>query len=203
MYKFFLRSTVLAAFTTFCAVLAGCATQAKVDSFAATQKKAGIVFGQINRVFSNEDLLNVCKKNIGNPDMLSAACSDAPNVHLVQVGILIDGASHTRGEVIPKSFGVEPGMIVRLDMSKPMGLHFVEIAARQETNSCKWAGHYNNMLDRGNLANVGEIISGFSLGVLTSVAAPAILVKARNTPGGVECNGWSYKEVFKEFLAGN
>jgi hypothetical protein len=203
MFTKYLKSSFLVAALSSGAMLVGCATQAKVDSFAATQTKAGIVYGQVNRVFSNEDLLNVCKKNIGNPDMLSAACSDAPNVHLVQVGILIDGASHTRGEVIPKSFGVEPGMIVKLDMSKPMGLHFVEIAARQETKSCKWAGHYNNMLDRGNLTNFGEIVSGFSLGVLTFVAAPAILVKARNTPGGVECNGWSYKEVFKEFLAAN
>lgn len=200
MFTKLLKSSLLVAGVSLSAMLAGCATQTKVDAFTATQKKVGIVYGQVNKVFSDNELLSTCKNRKGDPEMLFAACSDAPNSHLVQVGMLIDGASHMRGEVIPKSFGIEPGMIVKLDMSKPKGLHFVEIAARKESENCKWTGHYNNMLDRGKLAHSGEVIGGFALGAFVPVVGVATLVKGRNTTGGVECNGWSYKESFKEFL---
>lgn len=201
MYTKFLKSSFLIAAVSSSAMLVGCASQAKVDAFTATQKKVGIVYGQVNRVFPDDEVLSTCKSGKGDPDMLKAACADTSNSYFVQVGMLIDGASHTRGEVIPRSFGVEPGMIVRLDMSKPKGLHFVEIAAKKESDSCKWVGHYNNMLDRGKLANSGEVIGAFSLGAFVPVVGAATLVKNRNTTGGVECNGWSYKESFKEFLA--
>ncbi len=201
MFTKYLKSSLLVAAVSSSAMLVGCATQAKVDAFTATQKKVGIVYGQVNRVFSDDDLLSTCKSGKGDPEMLSAACADASNSHLVQVGVLIDGAAHMRGEVIPKSLGVEPGMIVKMDMSKPKGLHFVEIAARKESDSCKWAGHYNNMLDRGKLAHSGEVIGGFALGAFVPVVGAATLIKSRNTTGGVECNGWSYKESFKEFLS--
>ena len=183
------------------ALVTGCATQAKVDAFTAMQKKAGVVYGQVNKVFDDDDLRKTCRSGKGDPDMLRAACSDVANSYVVQVGMLIDGASYVHGEVIPKSFGIEPGMIVKLDMLKPKGLHFAEIAARQETDTCKWIGHYNNMLDRGKLAHAGEVIGGFSLGALVPVVGAAALVKSINTTGGVECNGWSYKESFKDFLA--
>lgn len=200
MFTKYLKSALLVAAVFSSAMLVGCATQAKVDAFTAMQKKVGIVYGQVNRVFPDDDLLSICKSEKGDPDMLKAACADIPNSHFVQVGMLIDGSSHTRGEVIPKSLGVEPGMIVKLDMSKPKGLHFVEIAARKESDSCKWAGHYNNMLDRGKLANAGEVIGAFALGATLSILGVPVLVADRNTTGGVECNGWSYKESFKEFL---
>jgi len=184
------------------ALVTGCATQAKVDAFTAMQKKAGVVYGQVNKVFDDDDLQKTCRSGKGDPEMLRAACSDVANSHLVQVGILIDGVSHMRGEVIPKTFGIEPGMIVKLDMLKPKGLHFAEIAARQETDTCKWTGHYNNMLDRGKLTNSGEVVGAFMLGAsLPFVGGVAAIVKSINTTGGVECNGWSYKESFKDFLA--
>lgn len=203
MFNITFRKTLLALIVVSTTLVTGCATQAKVDAFTETQKKVGIVYGQVNRVFSDDDLLSTCKSGKGDPEMLLAACSDASNSHLIQVGMLIDGASHIRGEVIAKSLGIQPGMIVKLDMSKPKGLHFVEIAARKESDSCKWAGHYNNMLDRGRLANSGEIIGGVALGALAPVVGAATLVTGRNITGGVECNGWSYKESFKDFLDAN
>lgn len=185
-------------------VLTGCASsQTKVDAFTANVKRAGVAYVQVNKKLSTDDWAIACDKRKGDAEILDLICPKLNELQLVQVGVAVIGTPWNRQEFISKSIEIQPGMIVKLDMTKPMLLHFVEVAATQETEACKWTGHYNNMLDRTALKDFRDSVAAFTVAAAVPVVGAAALMTSRNTTGGVECNGWSYKEAYKDFLASN
>lgn len=183
-------------------LMTGCATsQNTKDAFLRDQKKAGLIYAQVDNVIPGIEGKSDCEKPDGTArikEIRAKICGRLNEVNWVRVTTLKNEGLFNNMEIVPSNMNLKVGSIVRLDASKDQGFRFVDVAAYEETESCKWTGSDNGLAD-GSVTKAGKIIGGFISGALV---VPAIAFYATKHQGGVECNGWSYKEAYSEVLQG-
>lgn len=184
------------------ALVTGCATsQSTKDAFLRDQQKAGLIYAQVDSVTPGIEGKSDCEKTDGTArirEIRSKICSRLNEVNWVRVTTLKNNALFNNMEIVPSNINLKVGSIVRLDVSKEQGFRFIELAAYEETPSCKWVGSTNGLAD-DKLTTTGKVVGGFIAGALV---LPAVAFYATEHQGGVECNGWSYKDAYREVLQG-
>lgn len=184
-------------------LMTGCATsQSTKDAFLRDQQKAGFVYAQVDKVIPGIEGKSDCEKTDGTArvkEIRSKICGRLNEVNWVRVTTLKNKALFNNMEIVPSNMNLKVGSIVRLDVSKEQGFRFVDVAAYEETESCKWMGSDNDLAD-GDVTKAGKVVGGFLAGM---TVVPGALYLASSRQGGVECNGWSYKEAYREVLQGS
>ncbi len=123
-------------------------------------------------------------------------CSRLNEFNIVNWTLLKDKSLLNRTEAVPVSVNLKVGSIVKLNANAESGFRFVEVAAYEETETCKWVGSSNSLTD-GKVTTAGKVVGGFIGGMLL---VPAAVVFSSDRQGGVECNGWSFKDVYGKAL---
>ncbi len=183
-------------------LMTGCASQKRVSEFQIAQKKAGVVYAQVNKIFPGNKLRDACDGKYEIPlEHQKLYCDRLDILNFVELGIVTDGSSFAYNELIPKSIPLEVASIVKLDFRRPIGNYFVEVVSLQETSTCQWTGRSNSGVD-GALKTMTLASGAFFAGVLMPIPTYAGVAVNRNRTGGVECEGWSYKQAFHDFLFG-
>jgi hypothetical protein len=166
--------------------------------------KSGVAYGHVGQVFTSQEFQKYCKSDVflkWNPNI---DCHDQ-TVKIFAVELVRKNGTYSYAEAIQKSTPVEVGTIVKLDMSKKRGARFIDVASLTETSTCRWVQDGGLNRTQASLAS-----SGVGVGAAL-LAAPVLLplgvigvVKTGNAgEGGVECDGWSYRVAFKDFLSVN
>ena len=185
----------------FIVFLTGCAsTRTKVEAFEAVQGKDGFVYAQVNSVEPGEVAKTACESNIGGDELKESReliCHRLAELKFINLSTLRSKIVFTSAEVIPKNLETQRGAIVKLDLSKPKHLRFVEVVSNVPTDTCKWIGS-DNELAYDSVTKAGSVVGAFVGGVLL---LPAAVHFSSDRQGGVECNGWSYKTAYKDFLS--
>ncbi len=199
------QSVFLAAVIGCLVLIAGCTTQQRVSDIDAAQEKAVIVYAQVNKISpASATYRGACEsKNLRLPEEYKRLyCHRLNELNAVELGIVLDGPFFVRNELISNNIALEVGAIVKLDLRRPKGDVFVGVESAQETPDCYWSGNPNNRLD-SSVKTAGKVVGGFLAGVLAPIpTAVGVNLVDRNITGGVECRGWSYKQVFHDFLSG-
>jgi hypothetical protein len=183
-------------------LMTGCATSQKTkDAFLRDQQKAGLVYAQVDKVIPGIEGKSDCEKTDGTErikEIRAKICGRLNEINWVKLTTLRNDKLFANMEIIPSTMNLKVGSIVRLDTSKEVGFRFVDVAAYEDTETCKWTGSANELTD-GSVKKAGRAIGGFIAGI---TVVPGLLYLASNRQGGVECNGWSYKEAYREVLQG-
>jgi len=126
-----------------------------------------------------------CAKGTISPE-IKYVCDDVDGykIILAYISKTAGGDLYTR-MVVPSSIATPVGSIVEFNPSRRLA-SFIRVATDKGTATCGWMGFSESMMAHVN--------SGFLLG-LTLVGAPLVFTDAFD--GGVECNGWSYKDLIK------
>ncbi len=189
------RTLILTCFCTTVAMLTGCANiQPKIDAFEQQSKRLGTIYAQVNRVMSSEDW-GYCDSSRASKQAKSAVCK--PNTKVVQVSWVTRGAAATLIQGVPVENSLNPGAIVVLDMTKPLGQNFVALASANETNDCYWEGKANDKID-SSIKTTGKSVGGFVTGALMPIPSAIYLATSIGGTGGVVCNGWNYQDAYKD-----
>ncbi len=178
--------------------MTGCATS-QLDAISSAEKKAGIVYAQVNKISPGTSLEKECRLTDASPEIRNfrmKVCSRLNEFNVVNWTLLKDKSLLNRTEAVPVSVNMKVGSIVKLDANAESGFRFVEVAAYEETETCKWVGSSNDLAD-GAVTAAGKFLGGFIGGMLLF---PAAVYFSLDRQGGVECNGWSYKNVYGEAL---
>jgi hypothetical protein len=203
MFKNTFKKTLLALVVASATLMTGCATsQSTKDAFLRDQQKAGLVYAQVDKVIPGIEGKSDCEKTDGTArvkEIRSKICGRLNEVNWVRVTTLKNRALFNNMEIVPSNVELKVGSIVKIDTAKELGFRFVELAAYEETPSCKWVGSTNGLAD-DKLTTTGKVVGGFIAGALV---LPAVAYYATEHQGGVECNGWSYKEAYREVLQGS
>lgn len=183
-------------------LMTGCASQKRVSEMQIAQQKAGVVYAQVNEIFPGIKLRDACDGKYELPlEHQKLYCHRLNDLNFVELGIVTDGSSFIHNELIPKLITLEAGSIVKLDFRRSIGNYFVEVVSLQETPTCHWSGRSNSRVDSSS--KTMAVASGsFLVGALMPIPSIAGVAVNRNRPGGVECEGWSYKQAFHDFLFG-
>jgi len=95
--------------------------------------------------------------------------------------------------VIPTVWNAQPNAIVQVN---PKRAAIAErLVAREPRQDCRWTGH-----SLESLTGTGGMVKGFAAGLLV-VPAVAVALNDNITEGGVECEGWSYKQLLLQYSA--
>ncbi|BDU56981.1 hypothetical protein [Limnohabitans sp. TEGF004] len=203
MYTNTLNKSFLLLAVVSTAFVSGCATsQSSKDVFLRDQQKAGVVYAQVDKVIPGIEGKSDCEKTDGTErikEIRSKICGRLNEVNWVRVTTLKNKALFNNMEIVPSTMTLKIGSIVRLDTSKEVGFRFVDVAAYEETETCKWMGSGNDLAD-DKLTTAGKVVGGFVAGALV---LPAAAFYATDRQGGVECNGWSYKTAYSDYLRSN
>ncbi len=182
-----------------CLVLTtGCATS-HLDAISSAEKKAGTVYAQVNKISPGTSLEKECGRTDASPEIRNfrmKVCSRLNEFNIVNWTLLKDKSLLNRTEAVPVSVNLKVGSIVKLNANAESGFRFVEVAAYEETETCKWVGSSNSLTD-GKVTTAGKVVGGFIGGMLL---VPAAVVFSSDRQGGVECNGWSFKDVYGKAL---
>lgn len=190
----------LALVISYAAFLTGCASsQVKLEAFQKARGETGFIYGQVNSVHPGINSKSDCDKSLGGDklkDTRERICGRLDELNVVYVSHVVNKEVITSNEIVPVALEIKRGAIIKLDLEKQSPFRFVEIAALEPTENCKWIG-YNNYLNDDTLVTGGKVIAGFVGGILL---LPAAVYFSSDRQGGVECNGWSYKTAYEEYL---
>lgn len=191
-----LRTIILSCVCVVAAMLTGCANiQPKIDAFEQQSKRLGVIYGQVTKV-QTPDEWGYCNSSRPAKQHKAAICK--PSTNAVQVSWVTKG-SRTQNTVegVSVEIQLEPGSIVILDMTKPYSQRFVSVVSKEETETCRWDGKKNALLE--STAYKAAITGpAFLAGALLPIPAVAYIVSTRNDLGGVVCNGWNYQDAYKD-----
>lgn len=180
--------------------LVGCASsQSKLEAFSAIQGNSGFAYAQVNSVYPGINSKSDCDKNFGGDklrDTREKICGRLEELKVIYISQLKDGKFLTSNEIVPSNLEISSGAIIKLDLAKQPPFRFVEISAFQPNETCKWVGS-DNALAYDPITKAGSVVVGFVGGMLL---LPAAVHFSSDHQGGVECNGWSYKTAYKEYL---
>ena len=212
MFKRSLQTSLLVTTLAAAAMLTGCASVktplSKADSeiYQRNVKDAGVIYVQVQELHSGVEIGKESKSCDATPAgtdddakaRLAKYCALLPESQVMRVIALSqkDGKIFTDFELAPKNVQVKVGSIVRLDTSKPKLYRFMDVAAYEPTPTCKWTGK-DNQVGASGIEKFVDLNIKFMSGVLI---VPGLILLAKDKDGGVECNGWSYKQVYREFL---
>jgi hypothetical protein len=153
-----------------------------------------VIYAQVNKVTPSEDW-GYCDSSRASIQHKKAICK--PEMNAVQVSwVTKSSTTYIETEAVSKDIKIQPGAVVMLDMSRPVAQHFVSVASLEETETCKWDGRRNVLLDSG-IRKFTEFTTVF----VAVAAAPVLgagLLYGRNDLGGVVCNNWNYQEAYKD-----
>jgi hypothetical protein len=185
------------------ALVTGCATsQSKLDAFTKARGNVGFVYAQVNSVTAGTETQKACDSAWGGDKTKAAReqiCNRLNELNVAYVSLLKNKDVITSKEVVPANLRLREGAIVKLDLSKEAPLRFVEVVAQEPSDTCKWVGSSNGLAD-DKLTTAGKVVGGFVAGALV---VPAAAFYATDRQGGVECNGWSYKTAYSDYLRTN
>lgn len=190
------------AVTIFCTLLlTGCASsQAKLKAFQKSQGDKGFIYAQVNSVEPGINTKSACDRNFGGEKLKKtreSICGRLDELNVIYVSELRDEKLLTSNEIVPVSLEIKRGAIIKLDLEKQSPFRFIEIAALEPNENCKWVGS-DNGLAYDPITKAGSVALGVVSGLLLW---PGIADMSREKIGGVECNGWSYKTAYKDFLS--
>ena len=185
--------------------LTGCASsQSKLEAFQKAGEEKGFIYVQVNYVEPGINTKSACESNFGGEKLKQRReliCHRLDGINVAYASQIKDLHTLVVKEVVPSSIEINPGSIIKLDLSKESPFRFVEVAALKPTESCKWVGSDNDQLD-SSLRKASQVAGGF-LGGLISIPAGLVYFYGVDHKGGVECDGWSYKKAYEAYLSRN
>jgi len=185
------------------ALITGCASsQKKLEAFNRIKIDTRFVYAQVNKISSGSTLKEECK-HLDKPPELKAfrmkVCPQMNAFNVVNWSLLLkDKLIFNRTEVVPVTVKLKVGSIVKLDENAEAGFRFVEVAAYEETETCKWTGSDNDLADNKATAT-GRFMGWFFAGAFMTVPAVGYQLVS-DQQGGIECDKWSYKTAYADFL---
>jgi hypothetical protein len=193
----------LALMISFMAFLTGCvSSQAKMEAFHKARGDTGFIYAQVNSVHPGINSKSDCDKNLGGDklkDTRDKICGRLDELNVVYVSHVVNKDVITSNEIVPVALEIKRGAIIKLDLEKQSPFRFVEIAALEPTENCKWVGT-DNQLAYNSVTKVGSVVLGTVAGLMFW---PGVAYLSTDLYGGVECNGWSFKTAYKDFLTRN
>ncbi len=196
----FLKVIMLSVVLGIIMLVSGCASSSsKLAAFNKIRGDSGLVYAQVNSVTPGIDSAKLCAayfKSDARNEAQDYLCPRLNEIKIAHVSHVKNKEIIVSNEAIPITVEVERGSIVKLDAAKASLLRFVEVASIQPTESCKWVGS-DNALAYDPATKAASVVGGFVGGALL---LPAAVFFASDQQGGVECNGWSYKNAYAEFL---
>jgi hypothetical protein len=205
MFKNTFRKTLLALAVGGTTLVTGCATsQSKLDeAFIKSLGNTGYGYAQVNSVAPGIATKKACDTEWGGEKTKATRdkiCNRLNEFNAAYVSLLKNkGNILASNEIVPTNIELKTGAIVKLDLTKESPFRFVEVVAQEPSDTCKWVGSANGFAD-DKLTTTGKVVGGFVAGMLV---LPAIVIYATGLQGGVECNGWSYKTAYSNFLRDN
>lgn len=194
--KFTWRTIIFPSALAAIAVLTGCANiQPKIDAFEQQSKRLGVIYAQVNKV-QTPDEWGYCDSSRASKQHKAAICKEGVNA--VQVSWVTKGSmTYTETQAVARNIELSPEAIVTLDMTKSYGQRFLSVASPKETETCKWDGKKNALLES---TVYKAVVTGpaFLVGALMPIPTVAYLISTRNDLGGVVCNGWNYQDAYKD-----
>ncbi len=179
-----LLATSLAALIT----MAGCATTARNTVKYINSGKAeiayGMVFGEVDgkTAFERPCLKGTIAKSY------AVTCADVNAYKFAKLYPYKFASSDVSiWLLVPSNVSTPDGSIIEFE-STDNGVQFRRVVTEKETDTCRWTGFSSN--------NATRFATGF-ISAVTIVAAP-IALGSDLMDGGVECNGWSYKDLIKK-----
>lgn len=203
MFKNTFRKTLLALVVASTTLVTGCATsQSNADAFNISLPKTGYVYAQVNSVAPGIKTKKECDSELGGEKTKATRekiCHRLNEFNTAHVSLVKNKYIIFNHEIVPPTLELKTGAIVKLDLTKESPFRFVEVVVQEPSDTCKWVGSANGFAD-DKLTTAGKVVGGFVGGVLI---LPAIAFYASDRQGGVECNGWSYKDTFSDYLQHN
>ena len=204
MFKNTFRKTLLALVVASTTLVTGCATsQSKLDeAFNKSLGNTSFAYAQVNSVAPGIETKKACDTEWGGEKkkaIRDQICHRLNEFNAASVSLVKNTHIIGSNEVVPATLVLKTGAIVKLDLTKEPPFRFVEVVTQEPSESCKWVGSSNDFAD-GKLTTAGKVVGGFVAGMLI---LPAMAIYATGLQGGVECNGWSYKTAFGDYLRNN
>lgn len=191
----------LALVISYAAFLTGCASsQVKLEAFQKARGETGFIYAQVNSVHPGITNKETCDKNLGGDkfkQIRENICGRLDELNVVYVSQVVNKQTITSNEIVPVNLEIKRGSIIKLNVEKQSPFRFVEIAAIEPTENCKWEGAGNEFA-YDPITKAGGIALGTVGGLMFW---PGLIYLSTDRQGGVECNGWSYKTAYKDFLS--
>lgn len=167
-------------------MITGCATSAKNTANYMNSGKTEIAYGFIDSEHDGKkSFAQHCSKGTIAP-VIKYVCDNVDSYKLIFSYISkTSGGDLSTWMVVPSSVATPTGGIVEFNPSLQIA-GFVRVVTDKGDSTCRWTG-----FSEGTMARVN---SGFLAGI-TLVGLPLVFTSAFD--GGVECNGWSYKDLIK------
>lgn len=184
-----LRICALLATVSITTALAGCASSATKASVALVNESS-VMYGRVTKVvqLDMEDIAKECKKADNDSPAAAKICSHTADYELARLTYMHVHSHDIRGVVVvPKADRVAERYILQVTPSAGLG-RYVRIAAKEDSNTCKWLGPTPEFSN----GSAGVAV-GFLAGLLIVPGVVAISTDAMSA--GVECDGWSYKTI--------
>ena len=169
------------------AMITGCATSAKNTANYMNNGKAEIAYAFTDSESDGKKAFSEhCDKGTIGLD-IKYVCDDVNAYKFIFSYISrTSGGDLYSWMVVPSSIATPIGSIVEFDPRRQRA-GFIRVAAEKGIETCRWTGFAEGTMARFN--------SGFLAGI-TLVASPLVFTSVFD--GGVECNGWSYKDLIKK-----
>ena len=191
----------LGAMLALASFLTGCASsQSKLEAFQKARGDSGFIYAQVNSVHPGSTNKSTCDNNLGGDkfkETREKICGRLDELNVVYVSHVVNKEVFTSNEIVPVNLEIKRGAIIKLDLEKQSPFRFVEIAALEPTENCKWVGT-DNQLAYDSVTKAGSVALGTFAGLMFW---PGVVYFSTDLYGGVECNGWSYKTAYKEFFS--
>ncbi len=181
-------------------LITGCATSdSKLSVFKKARGDQGFIYGQVNSITPGIESAKLCAAYLKSGTRNEAqdyVCPRLNEFNIAYISLVKNTEIITTNEAIPVTVKLERGSIVKLDVSKIPLIRFVEVIAIHPTEACKWAGSDNGFA-YDPVTNAASVVVGFVAGALL---LPGAAFYATDHHGGVECDGWSYKKAYADYL---
>jgi hypothetical protein len=203
MFRNTLRKTLLALAVGGTTLVTGCATsQSKADAFNKSLGNTGYGYAQVNSVAPGIETKKACDTEWGGEKTKATRekiCHRLNEINTAYVSLVKNKDIVFSYVIVPSTLELKTGAIIKLDLTKEGPFSFVEVVAQEPSDTCKWVGSSNDFAD-GKLTTTGKVVGGFIGGMLV---VPAIVFFSMERQGGIECNGWSYKNAYSDYLRDN
>jgi len=151
-----------------------------------------VAYGRVIKIYPLERIDSDLCANKGSENARSAAiCANRDAYEKARIAFMHVDTRLIEGTVaVPKSDAVKEKYILEIKPTLGIG-SYQRIAARTETDACRWDGPTPEFLNGGT-----GIVTGFVAGML--IVPGVIMLSTDALLGGVECEGWSYKAVVEQ-----
>lgn len=180
------------AVTAVVSALSGCASQAVKDA-SKNLDQSDLAYGAVmqTKPLDSSVMSSHCAKQSSKEWV--TVCRDLANYEQAKLAFLNSGRMVTAWVIIPSAWRATEHSIVKVYPNRAaIG---VELVAASPTPLCRWTGTGLDLIN-----GKSGVAAGFAAGLLI-VPAVAVALDDSMTEGGVECNGWSYKQLLRPGIA--